>query len=78
MKNENETSLERKINAATLLTQETFFSHLKLTMCSRWAGTHEAVNEVDASSSVEARLRVALIDIIFTVYPLVARFALHQ
>lgn len=74
----NETSLERRMNAVTLLTKKILFSHLKLTMCSRWAGTHEAVNEVDASSSVEARLRVALIDIIFTVYPLVARFALHQ
>lgn len=74
----NEKSLERRINAVTLLPQEKFFSYLELTMCSRWAGTHEAVNEVDASSSVEARLRVALINIIFTVYPLVARFALHQ
>lgn len=43
-------------------------------MCSRWAGTGEAVDEVDTGSSMEAGSRVAFIDIILTVHPLVAWF----
>lgn len=50
----------------------------RLTMCSTRAGAGEAVNEVDTGSTMEARLRVAFINIIFTVYPLVAWFTLHQ
>lgn len=41
-------------------------------MCSRWADTGEAVNEVDAGSSVKAGLRMAFIDLVLTVHPLVA------
>lgn len=43
-------------------------------MCSRWAGTGEAVDEVDTGSSMEAGPRVAFIDVILTVHPLVAWF----
>lgn len=43
-------------------------------MCSRWAGAGEAVDEVDTGSSMEAGPRVAFINIILTVDPLVARF----
>lgn len=53
-------------------------SLLKLTVCSMRAGALEAVNEVDASSTVEAGLRVAFVDVIFTVDSLVAWFALRQ
>lgn len=55
-----------------------YFSLLKLTVCSVRAGALEAVNEVDASSAIEAGLRVTFVDIIFTVDSLVARFALQQ
>ena len=50
----------------------------KPTVRSRWAGTHEAVDEVDALSSIEAGLRVALVNIILTVHPLVPWFTLRQ
>lgn len=50
----------------------------RLTMCSRRAGAGEAVNEVDTGSSMEAGLRVAFINIIFTVHPLVAWFTLNH
>lgn len=43
-------------------------------MCSRWAGTGEAVDEVDAGSSMQAGPRVAFIYVILTVHPLVAWF----
>ena len=42
------------------------------------AGAGEVVDEVDTGSSVEARPRVALVDIILTVHPLVAWFTLRQ
>lgn len=47
-------------------------------MCSRWTGTSEAIDEVDAGPSVEAGFGVALIHIILTVHPLVAWFTLEQ
>lgn len=50
----------------------------RLTMCSRRADAGEAVNEVETGSTMEAGLRVAFINIIFTVHPLVAWFTLHQ
>lgn len=43
-------------------------------MRSKWADTFEAVDEVDAGSSMETGLRVAFINIILTVHPLVAWF----
>lgn len=43
-----------------------------------WAGTLEAVNEVNASSTIEAGLRVAFVHVVFTVDSLVARFALRE
>lgn len=43
-------------------------------MCSMWAGAGEAVDEVDTGSSMEAGPRVAFINIILTVHPLVAWF----
>lgn len=48
------------------------------TMCSRWADTSEVVDEVNACSSIEAGLRVAFINIIFTVYSLVTWFTLEK
>lgn len=59
-------------------TRSWLFSFLKLTVCSRRAGAHEAVNEVDASSAVQARLRMTLVYVVFTVDSLVAGFALRQ
>lgn len=44
-------------------------------MCSRWAGTGKAVDEVETRSSVEAGPRMAFINIILTVHPLEAWFA---
>lgn len=46
-------------------------------MCSRWARAHEAVDEIDTGSSIEAGLGVAFIHIILTVHPLVAWFTLE-
>lgn len=43
-------------------------------MRSKRADTFEAVDEVDAGSSMETGLRVAFINIILTVHPLVAWF----
>lgn len=43
-------------------------------MCSRRAGAGEAVDEVDTGASMEAGPRVAFINIILTVHPLVAWF----
>ena len=47
-------------------------------MCTRWAGAGEAVDEVDAGSSMTTRVRVTLIYVILTVHPLVASLALEQ
>lgn len=44
-------------------------------LCSRRAGAGEAVDEVDTGSSMVAGPRLAFIDIILTVHPLVAWFA---
>lgn len=44
-------------------------------VCSGWAGTGKSVDEVDTRSSVVARLRLAFINIIFTVHPLETWFA---
>lgn len=44
------------------------------TMCSRWAGAGEAVDEVDTGSSMQAGPGVAFINIILTVHTLVAWF----
>lgn len=41
-------------------------------MCPRWTGATEAVDEVYTGSSMEARLRVAFINIILAVHTLVA------
>lgn len=49
-----------------------------LTMRSRWAGTGEAVDEVDASSSIQTRLGVALIHVVLAVHPLETGFALQR
>lgn len=50
--------------------------HLTLnTMCTRRAGAGEAVDEVDAGSSMTTRVRVTLIHVILTVHPLVASLA---
>jgi len=50
----------------------------RLTMRSRRAGAREAVDEVDTGSAMEAGPRVAFVDIILAVHPLVARFTLEQ
>lgn len=50
----------------------------RLTVCSRWAGAGEAVDKVYTGTSMEARLRVAFINIVLTVHPLIAWFALEQ
>lgn len=51
------------------------YIHLTLDpVCSRWADAGEAVNEVNTGSAMEARLRVAFINLIFTIYTLVAWF----
>lgn len=48
-----------------------------LTMSPRWAGTGEAVNEVDTGSSIEAGVGVAFINIVLTVHPLVTWLTLE-
>lgn len=51
--------------------------HVHLTldpMCSRWARTGEAIDQVDAGSPMHAGLRVTFVDVILTVDPLIARF----
>lgn len=50
----------------------------RLTVCPRWAGAFEVVDEVYTGSSMEARLRVAFINIILTVHTLEAWFTLQQ
>lgn len=57
--------------------EERIFWYL-LTMCTRRAGAGEAVDEVDAGSSMTTRVRVTLIHVILTVHPLVASLALEQ
>ena len=47
-----------------------------LTVCSRWTGTGEEVDEVDTGPSMQAGFRVTFIHIILTVHPLVAWFTL--
>lgn len=47
-------------------------------MCSRRAGTGEAVIEVETGSSVKAGLGMAFINVILTVYTLVAWLTLDH
>lgn len=61
----------RRLGACTRVTR-------RLTVRSGRAGAGEAVDEVDAGPSVEARPGVALVHIVLTVHPLVAGLALQR